>query len=190
MYVISFTGANGHIKPWNATRDIFINSQKFLTPSIIRGMQDMLGVKSIDRHRLSCVTINKQQEITEPRAFFKSGEDKKDKNSIILRGVLINPILSLGFNREDDAVEASQQTVCLCRNEDILYPSEIQEMTPEEFDEIPGFELIFIQDDKTIRETEDIICVGYNRYDLKLMYGTLKIVGDPVSPDNYEVQYV
>ena len=63
-----------------------------------------------------------------------------------MRGVLVEPILHLAFKTYKDAALATKEHICLCRNEDMLYPSEaVLELTQEEFDseEFAGFELVF-----------------------------------------------
>jgi hypothetical protein len=42
--------------------------------------------------------------------------------SILERGVMINPILYLAFVTEEDAQKSAKQHICLCRNEDVLFP--------------------------------------------------------------------
>lgn len=95
-----------------------------------------------------------------------------------MRGVLLNPVLWLAFGTSENADRAVQQHICLCRNEDILYPEEIMEIDEQEFDEneslFAGFELIF-------EEGEQSFLVGYNRFSNgKPMYGRLKTLGNPV----------
>ncbi|MFV0505872.1 MAG: hypothetical protein ACK5L5_04065, partial [Bacteroidales bacterium] len=67
---------------------------------------------------------------------------------MLKRGVFIEPVLFLAFSNKEDAVIASNQHICLCRNEDILYPDdEIIEVSTDDFnantDEYAGFELVF-----------------------------------------------
>ena len=83
-----------------------------------------------------------------------------------------NPVLHLAFSSEEDAEKASWQHICLCRNEDVMFPgSDIIEMTEEEFNAIHGFELRF-------GESERSFLVGYNRYgDNKPMYGWIEYDG-------------
>jgi hypothetical protein len=91
---------------------------------------------------------------------------------------MLNPRLHLAFPNREDAENAHQQHLCLSRNEDVVMPDgPIREMTETEFDELAGFELVFGQGD-------DAFMVGYNRYENGApMYGTLDIIGDPVSAD-------
>jgi hypothetical protein len=207
IFVIKYTGPFGFIKPWTAVRDSETYSQQFLTPSIIAGIERKLfpellknddgEIKKILGHRLSYKQISIQKEVTQTRGWNSakpSGEDytiysrgkvdgKKISFTPIDRGVFIEPVLWLAFSNHEDAFKASQQHICLCRNEDILYPNnEIIKTTTEDFntDEelFSGFELVFEKTDKSF-------LVGYNRFKKnEPMYGHLKIVGTPVK-SNY-----
>jgi len=133
-------------------------------------------------HRLSYKQISQQQEQIQPRGWNEKG-NKKNRSyerpyAILVRGVMINPVLFLAFEKEEDAERASKQHICLCRNEDILYPEdEILEVNSTEFDEeetFAGFELVFERNDKSF-------LVGYNRFkNNEPMYGYMKVVGTPV----------
>lgn len=192
MYVVKYTGPFGFIKPWTAVRDSETYSQQFLTPSIVAGMERKLfpellkeeyGIYKIKRHRLSYKQISQQQEQIQPRGWNKKGSGKNATYSrpyaILVRGVLVDPTLSLCFENKEDAEIASTQHICLARNEDLLYPSEeILEVSEEEFDTneeyFSGFELMFEKTDKSF-------IVGYNRLNnSEAMYGWLKVVGSPV----------
>lgn len=176
-YVVKFSGLFGFIKPWTAVRDSETYSQQFLTPSIIEGMRQKLEVSRICRHRLSYSGSNIQQETVKSKAYTRKANllDKKKKvyqreNSILKRGVMINPVLWLAFDNEEDAQKASVQHICLCRNEDILLPdASIYKMDKIEFDKLTGFELHF-------EENEKSFCVGYNRFNAnKEMFGWLEM---------------
>jgi hypothetical protein len=95
--------------------------------------------------------------------------------SIIERGVMLNPILYLAFNNKTDALKSSQQHICLCRNEDVLFPdADVKEISESEFDQMTGFELRFGKNEKSF-------LVGFNRFDeAQPMYGWLEISGKPV----------
>lgn len=197
MYVIKYTGPFGFIKPWTAVRDSETYSQQFLTPSIITGIERKLfpellqnddgGIKKIVGHRLSYKQISQQQEQIQPRGWNEK-RTKKNKSferpyAILVRGVLIEPLLFLAFDTKEDAGIASKQHICLCRNEDILYPDEnIVEVNKEEFDTneelFSGFELVF-------ERNEQSFLVGYNRFKKNTaMHGYMKVVGSPVK-SNY-----
>lgn len=89
---------------------------------------------------------------------------------------MIDPILYLAFESEEDAVKASKQHICLCRNEDILFPDpEIEPLTELEFNKLTGFELKFGENEKSF-------LVGFDRFNKsQAMYGWLEITGKPVS---------
>ena len=176
-YVVKYTGPFGFIKPWTAVRDSKTFSQQFLTPSIIEGIRQKLEVKVILRHKLAYTSISVQQEQTQTRGWEKKTQMKMmvRNQSILERGVMIDPVLYLAFESESDALKASQQHICLCRNEDILFPNaEILERDEDEFDAMTGFELRFGESDQSF-------LVGFDRFnDAQAMYGRLEITGKPV----------
>lgn len=193
-YIVKYTGPFGFIKPWTAVRDSETYSQQFLTPSIVGGIERKLfpellrepfHLYRINAHRLSYSQVSLQQEQIQTRGW-NATRQKGTKavlferpTSILDRGILINPVLHLAFSTEDDAKTAVVQHICLCRNEDILYPEEeILVVDKDEFDteeeRFAGFELVFEKNERSF-------LVGYNRLDdNKPMYGWLKIVGNPV----------
>jgi len=88
-----------------------------------------LEVKTILRHKLTYTSISVQQEQTQTRGWEKKTQLKimVRNQSILERGIMIDPFLSLAFESEEDAIKASKQHICLCRNEDVLLPdSEIK----------------------------------------------------------------
>ncbi len=194
-YVVKYSGPFGFIKPWTAVRDSETFSQQFLTPSIVEGMEKKLfpelldqtkyeygKIHKINRHRISYEQISQQQEQIQPRGWNRKGTKANPKferpTAILVRGVLLNPVLWLAFESSEDASKAAQQHICLCRNEDILFPEDSFEVSEHEFDEneemFAGFELIFEEGDQSF-------LVGYNRFaDGKPMYGKLKTLGNPV----------
>jgi len=192
LYIVKYAGPFGFIKPWTAVRDSETYSQQFLTPSIVEGIEKKLfpelleqpgKIQKILRHRVNYCGIDVQQERTWSKGGFQK-EKKKDslgreyyiaKNlGIINRGVMLYPNLYLAFQHKKDALQALQQTICLCRNEDILFPEWLQEMSVEEFDQINGFELLFSPDNTGFK-------VGYNRFDnASEMFGGLIVTGNPI----------
>lgn len=182
MYIVTYKGKFGFIKPWTAVRDGETFSQQFLTPSIIEGIEKKLfpellegsgEIKKILRHKISFAAIDIQQEVTQTRGW-KVGKNQMTRDrSILKRGVMLNPILTLSFQEKADAERAAKQHVCLCRNEDVMLPcSEIIELSEEEFDDIEGFELRF-------GESAQSFLVGYNRFDSgKPMYGWIEYNGN------------
>jgi hypothetical protein len=201
-YVVKFAGVFGFIKPWTAVRDGETFSQQFLTPSIIEGIEKKLfpelmndaywgKIVKIKRYRLNYQGIDIQQERTWSKgginiykeSVSSKGETDIDKKvwqyktnmGILSRGVMLNPVLYLAFDNADDAITAFAQTVCLCRNEDLMHPVELHEdMDENDFDAIDGFELIFTDASQGFK-------VGHNRFaDAGEMFGELKIYGNPV----------
>lgn len=184
-YVVKYTGPFGFIKPWTAVRDGETYSQQFITPSIVEGIEKKLFpellaksgcICKIARHRLLYKVMDMQQEQTHARGWEEKKKEQRliRERSIIKRGVLLEPILYLAFRTKEDAEIASQQHICLCRNEDVLMPdAEVWSCSEEEFNAMDGFELHFEQ-------TESSFLVGYNRYDNTPMYGWLEVKGKPV----------
>ena len=187
FFVVKYTGQFGFIKPWTAVRDNETFSQQFLTPSIVAGIERKLfpellkepyGINKILRHRLSYAQMSAQIEQIQPRGWNSKKNVSLRNYAILNRSVMLNPILYLAFDQEIDAQHAATQHICLCRNEDILFPQEVQKIRLEDFDSneglFSGYELIF-------EKNEQSFLVGYNRFDGgKPMYGWLKIIGNPV----------
>ena len=182
-YAVRYTGPFGYIKPWTAVRDERTFSQQFLTPSIVEGMRQKLGVTTILRHRLTYAKIDQQQERTQSRAFGIEAKKKQAtrEQSILTRGVMLYPVLMLAFSTQTDAELAAEQHVCLCRNEDVLLPDgRVQIQSADDFNKLPGFELRF-------GKGPSAIMVGYDRFQANQpMYGTLQIVGTPVGAEPLE----
>jgi hypothetical protein len=87
---------------------------------------------------------------------------------------MLNPHLYLAFENELDANLAMTQTLCLCRNEDLIFPMEKMEVPINDFDTIDGFELVFT-------DAQNGFKVGHNRFDdASEMYGKLKVFGNPI----------
>ena len=131
------------------------------------------GICKIRRHKLEYATMNVQQEVVQTRGWEeKKGKMQPRPRSVLKRSVLQNPILHIAFDSIEDARIAYKQTICLCRNEDILFPdNEIEEMTEEQFANLSGFELRFGKNDQSF-------LVGYNRFNKCLpMYGWLEYCG-------------
>ena len=189
-YIVKYSGPFGFIKPWTAVRDSETFSQQFLTPSIIEGIEKKLfpellgkqGIQKIVGHRLSYDQVSGQQEVIQTRGWNSTRKGREvlfDRpKAILIRGVLQNPILHLAFTSEEDASIAGCQHVCLCRNEDMLYPDDVISTNQESFEEdeerFPGFELVFEKSEKSF-------LVGYHRVSNEPMYGWIKVVGQPVS---------
>jgi hypothetical protein len=192
-YLVKFSGPFGFIKPWTAVRDEEIYSQQFLTPSIVEGIEKKLfpellnerkfqkgKIYKICRHRLAYDQISEQKEKVQTRGWNQSKNGFFRPTSVLTRGILINPVLWLAFLTKKDANKSFSQHICLCRNEDLLFPVELLKSNAKAFDsdesQFCGFELIF-------GNSAASIAVGYNRYKKnKRMYGQLKTIGDPVKP--------
>ncbi|RZK17518.1 MAG: hypothetical protein EOO56_17800 [Hymenobacter sp.] len=177
--VVTYTGPFGYLKPWTAVRDGETYSQQFLTPSVIEGMRQKLGVTGILRHKLTYTGLSMQQEQTHPRGWIH--EKKKQQltrpRAILVRGVLLAPTLYLAFATAADAELAATQHLCLCRNEDILLPTAQLAMSEEAFNDLPGFELRFTEGPEA-----GAFLVGHNRFaEGAPMYGRLEISGNPVA---------
>lgn len=176
-FVIRYSGPFGFIKPWTAVRDGETFSQQFLTPSIIEGIRQKLGVGEILRHRLTYAGISEQQEVTHTRAweYAKTKKLHTRARSILTRGVMVEPDLFLAFSCQEDAETAFSQHICLARNEDVLLPAEdLGEMDETVFNQIPGFELAF-------EEGDESFLVGYNRFkNSEPMFGRLVVSGNPL----------
>jgi len=186
LFVVKYIGHFGFIKPWTAVRDGETFSQQFLTPSIVEGIEKKIfpellnikGIQKIKRHRINYLSIDVQQERTWSKGGFKASKEKgkyKTNLAIINRGVMIEPHLYLAFENKEDAEKALQEHLCLCRNEDIMLPSELLELSETNFDDTEGFELLFEGDKNKMFK------VGHNRFnDVEEMFGSLKVVGNPI----------
>lgn len=180
MNTVTYTGPFGYLKPWTAVRDGETYSQQFLTPSVIEGMRQKLGVSAILRHKLSYTGLSMQQEQTQPRGW--TYEKKKQLMSrpraILVRGVMLSPELHLVFATAAEARAAATQHLCLCRNEDIVLPGLPQVLSEAGFDALPGFELRQLAAGEA-----GAFLVGYNRFaEGAPMYGRLEITGNPIRP--------
>jgi hypothetical protein len=176
-YVVKYTGPFGFIKPWTAVRDSETFSQQFLTPSIVEGIRQKLEVGKIIRHKLTYESISRQQEVTHTRGwkYYRARKLNQRDRSILVRGIMLNPDLFLALENKTDARKAAQQHICLCRNEDVLFPEEnIRQMSESEFDALPGFELRFGENDHSF-------LVGFDRFNQgQPMYGWLEVSGNPL----------
>jgi len=184
-YVVKYSGSFGFIKPWTAVRDSETFSQQFLTPSIVEGIEKKLfpellsvpGIQKIKRYRLNYQGLDVQQERTWSKGGFAFTKEKgtyKTNMGILKRGVMLNPNLYLAFSNEQDADVAFTQSLCLCRNEDLIFPESLEQIEVNDFDEINGFELIFTKAESGFK-------VGHNRFkNASEMYGELKVFGNPI----------
>lgn len=170
LYVVRYRGPFGYIKPWTAVRDSLTFSQTFLTPSILEGMRIHLDVSEIVGHRIQHSGISEQLERVQPAAWTFTKKGATRERSILTRGVMIEPRLYLAFTKAEDAAIAARTHLCLCRNEDLLWPEARFEISQEAFDGIPGCELLF-------GESTDSFLVGFDRFNNAApMYGRLRVV--------------
>ena len=164
-YVVEYRGVFGFLKPWSAVRDEEIASQVFLTPSVLHGMCQSLGVASIARHRLSFDGMSTQQEVVHAPC-----ADKRSERAILKRRLLVNPALYLAFHTEAEAIKAQGRHLALCRHEDLVFPSaKVRMVNTTEWDSISGFEF-----EETNKEAPGSAPVGYNRFAQgEMMFGKI-----------------
>lgn len=177
-YVVKYTGEFGFIKPFTSMRDDFINSEKYLYPSTINGIEKKIFNDIQDRivrHRLDFDSLSEQKETTKsisPKT--ENGKTFYERN-LISKIFLINPKLYLFFDNIEDAEIANKTVVFLSRNEDILFPNKnIININDNEIDNVDGFEGV-----KTTMEDEEGMFVGFNKYTNKRQYIRLEIFGEP-----------
>jgi hypothetical protein len=188
MFIVKYSGSFGFIKPWTAVRDSETFSQQFLTPATVEGIEKKLFPEllneafngktvKIKRYRLNYQGIDVQQEKTWSKGGINVYKDKgqyKTNLGILNRGVMLNPNLYLAFDSKEDAEHAATQTICLCRNEDLMFPESVFEADLIEFNKIDGFELI-------VSDAENGFKVGHNRFNNAAeMFGELKTFGNPI----------
>lgn len=164
LYLVEFTGPQGFLKPWTAVRDGRTGSLTFLPPSTLEGMRRKLGVSAILRSRLSFAGMDWQQETVHARGWTLSGPTSLKTGTrpvaVLVRGVLLLPRLVLAFPTEEDARQAAHQHLCLCRNEDVVFPDgRVQGCTVAEFETIAGSELL-----AAAPGTPGAVLVGHNHY--------------------------
>jgi len=178
LYIVQYMGAFGFIKPWTAVRDELTYSQTFLTPSIVEGMRQKLEVSAILRHRLLHHGLSIQQERTQSAGWKQERTRQTRSLSILKRGVMLQPQLTLAFATQEEAENAATQHLCLCRNEDVILPVDMRPMTLDEFEALPGIELQF-------DTAPDSFLVGFNRFaEAAPMYGHLIIVAEDDSQED------
>ena len=80
----------------------------------------------------------------------------------------------------EDAEEAKTQHICLCRNEDVMLPTELIELNDEsEFDDeerFPGYESFSCDEN-----ADNSIFCGLNKYNNKKQYIQFKVMGTPLN---------
>jgi len=157
-YVVKFAGVFGFIKPFSAIRDKRIYSQHYLTPSILNGIEQKLFPEKLNQESVSSIVAHKLQSsgMSIQKETIHAKQIKKQSSfSVVERGILLYPVLLIAFDDQSYAERAHKQCISLSRSEDILFPEDLFETSPEEFDLIPGIEF---------KESEDGFLVGFNRY--------------------------
>ena len=162
----------GYIRPWNAVRDGETYSLTYLIPSFINGVEKELGCsRKIVRHKLRFNGMTEELFVS-PQIKKKSKKGKGDKihrdTGISKIHQLNNPEIILGFEDEEDAINASKNTIYVGQTQYMIYPvsffndendddNVIVELTDEEFSKLKGTETF--QTD----ENNGVYC-GNNRY--------------------------
>ena len=145
LYLIRYTGLFAFIKPFAALRDERTMSSVYVPPTVIAGIEGHIFGNTagrILRSRLVFSGISYQQEIVQTAGFNRLAGKRYERNkSTLSRGLLLYPQLTLGFKQLDWAQQAAQSWIMLSRREDIMLPQrEIAQLTPELFDQLPGYE--------------------------------------------------
>ncbi len=192
--IVKFGGDFGFIKPWSAVRDSKTKSNFYLTPSILMGIErklfpELLLVENgelnfISRYRLSFQDVVFQQESTSSilpssKVSKLDGTKYNSKNLFITeRGILIKPILYLMFNPNTNIDDVLGQHICLCRNEDLMFPLELIENIEEDIfdtdDKYSGYESFGCLES----DGNSIFC-GLNKYTKEKQFIKFKIFGTP-----------
>lgn len=183
LYVVKYTGPFGYLKPWTAVRDELTQSQQFLTPSTVSGInQKLFGLGAenhILRHRLRYGSMEECQEQTWAK-LRKLESGKMKSNGILKRVVMVEPVLHLAFDTYENAAIAKAQHICLSRNEDIVTADiffgekGIKTMSEDDFEQIKGFELKFDANNPG-NPADGTFPVGRHRFieGAPITYGTL-----------------
>lgn len=189
--LVKYSGKFGFIKPWTSVRDGKTRSSFYLTQSILMGIERKLfpsiklnenGILNyIEDYLLDFDSISFQTEVTNSINLVKKKSRKinyyEPNKGIVSRGVLINPILYLVF-RDDENIKETllNQHICLCRNEDILYPIEINEVPLDYNLKVDNNGYTSCVSDKD--NPASIYC-GQNKYTGKEQYIDFEIIGEP-----------
>lgn len=160
----------GYIRPWNAVRDGGADggtySLTYLIPSFINGIEKEMGCNGkILRHKLRFNGMTEELFVS-PQIMKKSKKHRDTGISKIHQ--LCNPEIILGFESEEDAINASKNTIYVGQTQYMIYPVSfsnednedddvIVELTDEEFSKLSGTETF--QTD----ENNGVYC-GNNRY--------------------------
>jgi len=193
-YIIKYEGSFGFIKPWSAVRDTKTKSCFYLTPSILMGIERKLfpelslndngKLNKILRYRLNFQDVTFQKELTRSINYInKTSKSNKKKYFIantntVERGLLLNPVLYIMISSINDIDIFMSQHICLCRNEDILFPTKIIEI--ENDDNFNTDEQFYGYESFSCDENDDnsILC-GLNKYTNDKQYIQFKMFGTP-----------
>lgn len=174
LYCVTFGGIIkpyfGFIAPYTSVRDSETFSLTFCPPSVIDGIEKNLGCSGkIVRHKLTYFMGAMDKEFVKAIVYTKTNDLKQ---TIHLKHVLINPVLTLAFDNYSDANNAVLTSISFGQKEYLLcaLPNSddnttkmktnqddyIQIINDDDFDLIPGVETFLTTED-------DGIYVGNNR---------------------------
>lgn len=179
MYCVRFKGNSctvGYLRPWNSVRDGETYSMTYLPTSVIDGIRDELKCSGkIIRHKLRFNGMTSElfkSPMIEVERFNKKTKkiEKKTKreNGISTIHQLCNVEIILGFEKEEDAVDAARNTIYVGQTQYIIYPTsfyddnednDVVEMNDEDFSALVGTETF-----ETTKDDEDGVYCGNNRF--------------------------
>ena len=185
MYCVRFKGNSctvGYLRPWNSVRDGETYSMTYLPTSVIDGIKDELKCSgNILRHKLRfegmTTELFKSPMIEEERLNKRTKKFEKGikrENGISTIHQICHPEIILGFEKLDDAIEASKNSIYVGQTQYMIYPIKfddgdnedvdndeglIVEMNDEEFSSLKGTETF-----PTDKEDESGIYCGNNRF--------------------------
>jgi hypothetical protein len=197
MYCVRFKGnacTVGYLRPWNSVRDGETYSMTYLPTSIIDGIKDELKCSgNILRHKLRfngmTSELFKSPMIEEDRLNKRSKKIEKTikrENGISTIHQICSPEIILGFEKIEDAIEASKNSIYVGQTQYMIYPVKFEdadeedtdekdvdneeglivEMSDEEFSSLKGTETF-----PTNKEDENGVYCGNNRFrDNERMY--------------------
>lgn len=186
MYCVRFKGnpcTVGYLRPWNSVRDGETYSMTYLPTSVIDGIRDELKCSGrILRHKLRFNGMTSEffkSPMIEDEKFNKKTKKLekyiKRKNGTSTIHQICNVEIILGFEKEEDAVNATQNTIYVGQTQYIIYPTsfyecvednDIVEMNNEEFSALVGTETF-----ETTKDDEEGVYCGNNRFrDNERMY--------------------
>lgn len=177
MFCVKFENINkpyfGYIKPYNGVRDNTTYSTTYFLPSMIDGIKYENNLQgNIVRHKLQFDRDGMSKELTSTIlecGKWENGEFNRFP-SIHNRYKLVNPVVYLLFDNKDDAEKMYQQHIYCGQTEYMIYPSEIFEISEEEFNSIEGVETF-----ETDEHDPNSFFCGFNRFkDNKKMFITIK----------------